>query len=299
MTAYHRDQSREGAWAARYGCTAVATLVGMALATDGDTGPAITADQFRARQGDQDGGIDLVDARRAAAFYGVTLVVHADYGMDHRPFRWSEFVAAGNDHEIMIVQGDHGSLPARLRCDDFRGDHAIATSGRNPTSGTWRVSNPLCDDWLTWPDDAMRAYTFGLAGTDRVFAAVVGRNEKPVRDWTIIPGAKSGTIRINPGAPHYYLLLRDDTINGPFDDDWHASPAFGPVKLTDTIDHHAGGDDRKIGYLWAGTGSAFVLAKDVTFTPDTADPDAIRKAVQTYREMAAGSLVAMLLPSVP
>jgi hypothetical protein len=171
MASYHRQQSAEGTWASRFGCTAVATLVGMAVATDGAIGPAIDVDDFRARQLDQEGGIDLWDAKLAAESYGVDMIPHT-------PWEYETFRRSGNGGAIMVVQGLQSRLPARLRCTDFVGSHAVATTGTFTVAGIdqWRVSNPLCPGWLAWTDLEMQAYAAGFAGEGKVNAAEIRKD---------------------------------------------------------------------------------------------------------------------------
>lgn len=144
----------------------------MAVATNGAIGPDITADAFRAQQPDQVEGIDLHDARIAAAHFGVPFDVHADYG-GTSSMPWAEFVTEGVD-KVMVIQGIHGALRPILRCDGFMGPHAVAVDGFDAAG--WRVSNPLCNDWVTWSGADMHAFTSAMS-KDRVNVAIVGRTD--------------------------------------------------------------------------------------------------------------------------
>lgn len=177
MTAYratHRRQAAEGTWAAKYGCTAVSALVAMDQATRGRVGPAISADAFRAAQPDQTEGIDLHDARIAAATFGVALEVRAAYG-GTTAATWAELVALGDpaSRRALVIQGDHDRLPVSLRCAGFLGDHAVMSSGWRLVAGSrsWDISNPLCPGWVAWPDHVMKAYVEAIAGPNRAFVA--------------------------------------------------------------------------------------------------------------------------------
>jgi hypothetical protein len=186
--AAHRDQSLEGTWSAKFGCTAISFLVAMDQATGGRVGPSIDVDDFRARQPDQEGGIDLIDGKIAAASFGVPFAVWAAYGSDHRAATFEELVEFGRAGRPLVIQGDHDQLPGALRCDAFTGDHAVMSRGWRATvhGRDWDVSNSLCDDWTIWPDDVMRAYTGKLAGAGRAFVAVGPLEEVPVPPLPII-----------------------------------------------------------------------------------------------------------------
>lgn len=228
---FHRDQSREGAWAARFGCTAVATLVGMAEATGGRVGPAIDVDDFRSHQPDQVEGIDLHDARIAAAFYGITLEVHADYG-GTQAWTYGEFAAAADSGAILIVQGDHGALRPAIRCDDFRDDHAVMAR-RLPGVSSWRVSNPLCNDYVTWLDLDMREYTFALVGEDRVNAAVV---RKDVPMGVVVYGRELADVA---GAVPFYDAPGGNRIG-----------AFSAPQTIESVGIPMDNSDDKINFGW-------------------------------------------------
>lgn len=186
--ATHRDQSREGAWAARYGCTAIAFLVAMDQSTAGRIGPLVDVDDFRARQDDQEGGLDLRDGATAARTYGVRFNVYAAYGAVANPATYDGLVEFGRVGRALVIQGDHDRLPAELRCDDFLGDHAVMSRGWRQTARgrVWDVSNPLCDGWSIWPDDVMRAYTGKLAGEGRAWFAA-GPLPQPEEEPAVLP----------------------------------------------------------------------------------------------------------------
>lgn len=180
----HRIQGLEGAWAAKYGCTAVAGLVAMDQATQGRIGPGITADALRARQSDQAAGIDLHDLRIAAATYGVRFDVFAAYG-GTQAATYNELVTLGAPaaNRALVIQGDHGALPADLRCSGFLGPHAVESPGWAIRDGArvWLVSNPLCPGYRLWSSEAMRAFTAGIAGEGLAYVAAAPQLRPTVR----------------------------------------------------------------------------------------------------------------------
>lgn len=208
--AKHRRQAAEGTWAAKYGCTAVSALVAMDQATRGRVGPAITADQFRGNQPDQEGGIDLHDARIAANYYGVSLEVRASYG-GTTPATWSDFTALGHPtaRRALIVQGDHDRLPGALRCAGFLGDHAVMSSGWQIVDGTrvWDISNPLCAGWVTWPDHVMKAYVEAFAGSNRAYVAAA----PPTSEEEMLAVVQD--IERYP-SPRHFTVSKGTTLNG-------------------------------------------------------------------------------------
>jgi hypothetical protein len=89
--------------------------------------------------------------------------------------------------------------------------------------------------------------------------------------FTIQADAKSGTIEVT-SAGHYYLRFDDPVPLRPIDLPFSRTPAFGPIRLNETIDGRAGGDERKVGYLARANdgGAFFVLKTDCRFLPATA-----------------------------
>ena len=93
-------------------------------------------------------------------------------------------------------------------------------------------------------------------------------------------GGPSGTLVVN-GTKHWYLRLLDGTLH-PIPD----PVAFGKRRATAVellSDRLGSTPDRKVGYL-VGDEAAFLLAADVTFTPDAlvtkAEYDALFEALK-------------------
>ena len=74
-----------------------------------------------------------------------------------------------------------------------------------------------------------------------------------------------GTLTVNEGRKHWYLRLVDGSLHPakpPFN-----KRAFGPIRLLKGIGNNS--DERSVGFLVPDE-AAFLLASDVTFTPDGA-----------------------------
>lgn len=106
---------------------------------------------------------------------------------------------------------------------------------------------------------------------------LAGKATDDMRNYTITPEAKGGIIKVTePG--HWYLDMFTDTLaklSVPFE----RSPAFGPVHLTETIDHNGTDPARRIGYVARRNDGKpfFVLATDCVFVPFPDGSDAEEK----------------------
>jgi hypothetical protein len=106
---------------------------------------------------------------------------------------------------------------------------------------------------------------------------LAGKVINEMRNYTITPEARGGTIKVTE-AGHWFLDMTTDKLDKlavPFE----RAPAWGPVHLTDTIDHQGSDPARRIGYIGrrvAGT-PFFVLATDCVFIPDPNGSEAEEK----------------------
>ncbi len=98
-------------------------------------------------------------------------------------------------------------------------------------------------------------------GDAAALAALVGG---PMYTFTLL-GGPIGQVTVKSDSPHSYLRLLDGTLH-PAPGGWVKHPSWA-VKLTKPIPGGAAGADRQTGYL-IGDEAAFLLATDVTFTPD-------------------------------
>lgn len=134
-----------------------------------------------------------------------------------------------------------------------------------------------------------------------------GRDQRPIfrrffegespdmRVYTITPEAASGTITVSE-PDHWYLDMVADKlfrITPPLIRD-----AYGPVHLTETIDHRGDQNDaaRRVGYTFRRTSGqvGFVLATDCEFVAD-ADADCgevARSAVADFRQRTIAGIPA-------
>lgn len=185
-------------------CLIAATLSVMAAHTRGATGPAITLDGFRAAQADKVGGIDLYDAKAAAAHYGVAMEVWANYGpgpeypaderaalLDHPATTPAAVVAMLEQGRHVTISVDYGALPPAWRRAPYAGPHGMALLGTRIDGGVVQVllGDPLDTQarWVAWAPVATAAVALsGAAGRVCVSATPV---RQPLRRVRVLPGA--------------------------------------------------------------------------------------------------------------
>ena len=98
--------------------------------------------------------------------------------------------------------------------------------------------------------------------------------EPPMHTFALDPKAGFGWLTVKTDNPHWYLRLKDGTLQGPINPaTFGRRRAFGPVRLLPGIGDNS--DARSIAYI-VGTEAAALLATDVDWTPD---PDVL--ALQT------------------
>jgi hypothetical protein len=131
---YGGESSSRGSDHGWSGCTMSAGADALALHTAGEIVP--WGGDLRHRQGDLDGGTDLVDLREAWAEYGETLTIRSGAG-------WSAVVDAHEQLRPIVMQGT-GNVPGSAT---FDGGHACAISPEPKADGQWLFGDPLASGW--------------------------------------------------------------------------------------------------------------------------------------------------------
>ena len=102
---------------------------------------------LRHRQGDLEGGTDLLDIRAAWSTYGETLNVRSGAG-------WSAVVAAHDEGRAIVIQGT-GNVPGS---ESFDGGHACAIAPETHSDGRWLFGDPLASGWQWIDPGAIRSW---------------------------------------------------------------------------------------------------------------------------------------------
>ena len=158
-----------------------------------------------------------------------------------------------------------GSMLKRSCPAAFFGDHCIYLPPLDHSDGRWRIGDPVCGEW-TWQTEesiAMFAANFAGMGKARFRYTNVIPLAMPAQSFSWKADAKLGTVKLK--GPGLYLDLGDSSlhpIKPPFQ-----KRALGPIKLLRPFHGVTTALDRQTGFL-IHDDAAFVLASDVTFTPD-------------------------------
>jgi hypothetical protein len=271
MTVWHRTQRVPSQVAQHIGCTIASCLTCMAVSTSGRIGPAITLDAFRAKQKDQNGGIDLYDAKFAAKRFGVEFTVHSDFGpgpeytdaerealRDLPAATPAEATAMLYAHKVFLVSLDYSKLPQTWWFDrafalSAHPEHALAVTGIRRSAGfdVLEISDPLAfkSYWRKaselWPACA------AIAGHGKVALAVTNAASS-TREAGVRPLARWQRFIARDG--HWVRAERRTTVTG-----WHAD-ATEPFWTSVAGDRVQLVEIRSGGYA----GSAIAVARQVS-----------------------------------
>lgn len=201
---WHRTERDPSQACRTTACTDASALAAIAAWSRGGIGPSTSLDQFRALQRDQEGGIDLLDAKYAARRLGVDIETWTAYHpgpeytgaaaeslYEHGAITPAAATAELRKHRFGVLQLLCLSLPKDLRHDDtFVGPHAIGLLGSRNTQG-W-------DELLIADPLALKAQWHAAAPYWTAAAALAGNGHAnlaltPIREplWR---------ARVNPGA---------------------------------------------------------------------------------------------------
>lgn len=194
---FGRTQLVAGQLSRRVACTIASALTAIAWSTRGRVGPDVSLDEFRDMQRDDEGGIDLYDAKFAARRLGQDFTVYADYApgpeynqqqrnvlTDYPAAKSSSVPEFLKAHRAVIIQFIRSKLPARWIGESgqgFMGSHAGTLLGyRVNGDGKEEVlfHDPLekrGELWRAW--DPIRLAIEDFAGRGKADIAVTKMRE--------------------------------------------------------------------------------------------------------------------------
>jgi hypothetical protein len=170
----------------RTGCGIYSSLSGIADATSGAVGPAVSGRQFRSYQRDQVGGIDLYDCKVAAARLGIEMILFANYDAPREyPGMARAYPSASiptllayvkGGHPVR-VDGDYEKIPAPWSCQNsYDGPHGIvilAYGYRETPARELLVSDPLCATAKWEPLSVVAGFAAATAGIGKANIGVL------------------------------------------------------------------------------------------------------------------------------
>lgn len=203
---WHRTQRDPTQACHSFACLIASSLTVMAAWSRGETGPRISLDEFRSRQLDRVGGIDLFDAKYGARSFHVPFEAWANFGpgpeypsavrlelVDHGATTPAGVVALLAQQRFVVMNISYGALPPTLRHDaSFLGPHGIALLGHDVVDGVPRllISDPLASAAHWHP----AAPFWAAAGVAAGASGSVNAAATPIRQAMWLASVRAGMI---------------------------------------------------------------------------------------------------------